>query len=299
MVKSIITRGGSQALLGAAFLFAITNVLVREMSPMWGDQAQVTARFALVWLILFIFSHLRKGKRAEIPRSKIVVAIAYSIFAGVAILFFTLSVQRTAIANTLFTSNATELFVAFLLGTLLLKEKLTIRKIIAIVLALIGLSFYSDSILVGSAGIIFGLLGGATTALCNLLAKKLKGVDSNAVLRVQFGLGALIMTALTVLFSPHDIIRIVSIQGILATILFALILIIATRLVLYGFQHSDINIASVILSSQLAIGALLGLIIFQEILSPHEIISGLLITCAAIIGSTGKKPSLDDLPIHS
>jgi drug/metabolite transporter (DMT)-like permease len=298
MSKSKITLGGSEALLGAAFLFAATNVLVREMAYMWGDQAQVAARFALVWVILIVFARF-KGINPSIPRKKMLPAIAYSVFAAVSILFFTLSVQMTTIANTLFTSNATELFVAFLLGTLLLKEKLTRRKIIAIALALAGLAFYSDSLLGGSAGIIFGLLGGATTAFCNLLAKKLKGADLSAIMRMQFGLGAIFMAILTLLLSPTDIVRTVSVEGIAATVLFALILIAATRLVLYGFQHSDINIASVILSSQLAFGALLGFFVYQEVLATHEIISGLLIACAAIIGSRGQKPTEKDVQVHS
>lgn len=298
MPKLKNTLGGSEALLGAALLFAMTNVLVREMADMWGDQAQVAARFALVWLILIVYSHYKKGTKSVIPSSKIITTIAYSMFAAVAILFFTLSVQMTSIANTLFTSNATELFVAFLLGTILLKEKLTIRKFVAIGLALVGLALYSDSILTGSAGIIFGLLGGATTALCNLLAKRLKGVDLSAIMRMQFGIGAILMIVLAFVFSPNDIIRTVSLAGIIATVLFALILIAATRLVLYGFQHSDINIASVILSSQLAFGALLGFVIYQEILGAHEILSGLLILCAAIISAFEQKVTTKDIQIH-
>lgn len=289
MAKTNITVGGSEALLGAAFLFALTNVLIREMSAMWGDQAQVAARFALVWIILVAFSSFKKSGKTSIPSSKRATAIAYSIVAAVSILFFTLSVQATTIANTLFTSNATELFVAFLLGSFFLREKITVKKTIAILLAITGLILYSDSILVGSLGIIFGVLGGATTALCNLLAKKLKGVDLSAIMRMQFGLGAVFMIGLTLIFSPNDIIRTVSIEGVVATIAFALILILATRLVLYGFQHSDINIASVLLSSQLAFGALLGFFIYKEVLAPHEIISGILIVCAAIVGGIAQK----------
>ena len=298
MSKSKITLGGSEALLAAAFLFALTNVLVREMANMWGDQAQVAVRFALVWIILITFSQI-KGKKAAVPRSKMPHAVAYSLLAATAILFFTLSVQATTIANTLFTSNATELFVAFLLGTILLSEKLSARKLIAIVLALVGLALYSHSILVGSVGIIFGLLAGATTAACNLLAKKLKGVDLSAIMRMQFGVGTLFMIVLTFLFSPHDIIRTVSVGGIVATVLFALILIAATRLVLYGFQHSDINVASVVLSSQLAFGALLGFFVYHEVLGAHEVWSGLLILCAAVIGGIAQKPTIKDIQVHS
>ena len=298
MKKRTITLGGSEALLGVAILFALTNVLVREMSTMWGDQAQVAARFILVWVLLVIFANLSKGKKTTIPRSKKKYAVAYSILAATAILFFTLSLQNTSIANTLFTSNATELFVAFLAGSFLLKEKITPRKLIAIGLALVGLILYSDSLLVGSIGIVFGLLGGATTALCNVLAKKLKGVDLGAIMRMQFGLGAAFMIVLTLIFSPNDIIRTVSVEGIVVTILFALLLIVATRLVLYGFQHSDINVATVILSSQLAFGALLGFFLYQEVLSSHEIISGVLILSAAIIGGIAQKPTVKDIQVH-
>ena len=298
MTKPKITLGGSEALLGAAILFAFTNVLVREVSSMWGDQAQVAARFALVWVILVVFAKLSKGKRTAIPRAKMKYAVAYSILAATAILFFTLSIQNTSMANTLFTSNATELFIAFLLGSFLLREKITPRKIIAIGLALVGLILYSDSILVGSIGIIFGLLGGATTALCNVLAKKLKGVDLGATMRMQFGLGAVFMVLLTLIFSPHDIVRTVSIEGIVATIVFAFVLIVATRLVLYGFQHSDVNVATVILSTQLAFGALLGFFLYQEVLSSNEIMSGALILCAAIIGGIAQKPTVKDIQIH-
>lgn len=297
LAKSKVSYGGSQALLAAAFLFATTNVLVREMASMWGDQAQVASRFALVWLILSIYAHFKSDQRS-VPRAKTTTAVAYTVLAAIAILFFTLSVQMTTIANTLFTSNATELFVAFLIGTFFLREDLTKRKLFAIGLSLAGLVLYSDSLLNGDIGLIYGVLAGAIVAVCNLLAKKLKGVDLNAILRMQFGVGAVFMIGLTLLFSSDDIVRIISFEAILATVIFALVLIAATRLVLYGFQHSDINIASVVLSSQLAFGGLLGLLIYQEIPTKLEIFSGLLIVAAVIIGTGGGKSSLRDVPPH-
>jgi drug/metabolite transporter (DMT)-like permease len=54
-----------------------------------------------------------------------------------------------------------------------------------------------------------------------------------------------------------------------------------------------------VLSSQLAIGALLGFLFFREVPEIHEIISGVLITYAAIIGSTTQKPTAKDVQVHS
>jgi len=298
MPKSKTSLTGGEALLSAAFLFATTNVLVREMAHMWGSQAQLGARFGLVWVILAAYAHFR-GKKVSIPRSKRLLVTAYSALAALSILFFTLSVQMTTIANTLFTSNATELVGAFLLGSLLLREKVTGRKLIAIGLSFAGLALYSGALLSGNAGLIFGLLGGATTAVCNLVAKQLAGVDRSAILRVQFGLGAVLAIAAALLFSANDIIRTVSLEGVAVTIVFALVLIVATNLVLYGFHHFDINIATVVLSSQLAFGALLGFLIYKEVPAPNEIMSGVLIACAAVIASTGKKPVASDIDVHA
>lgn len=298
MAKPNISLSGGEALLAAAFLFSITNVLVREMAHMWGDQAQVAVRFALVWLILVAFAQF-KGARASISRSKMLPVVAYSVLAALGILLFTLSVQMTTIANTLFTSNATEMVLAFLLGSLVLKEKITRRKLVAIGLSLVGLVLYSGAILEGNVGLMFGLLAGATVAVCNLLAKQLKGVNLTAILRMQFGLGTIFMVALMLWFSPGDIIRTISVEGTAVTVVFALVLIAATHLVLYGFQHFDVNVATVVLSSQLVFGALLGFFLYQEVPTVHEIISGLLIACAAIIVGIGQKTTTSDVQVHS
>lgn len=298
MSKQKITLGGSEALLGAAILFAFTNVLVRDMAHMWGDQAQLVARFALVWLLMTIYMKVKRQK-ATIPRSKMVPAIAYSFCAAFAILLFTLSVQATTIANTLFTSSAVELVIAFILGTFILRERVNTAKIASIVLALLGLSLYTGGVLDGDLGLIYALFAGVLTAFCNLLAKQLKGVSLGATLRIQFGIGALIMAVLTLVLAPDDIIRVASVDGVVTTVVFALVLLVANHLVLYGFQHSDVNIASVILSSQLAFGALIGYWVYSEIPTSNELYSGVMIICAAVLASIAYRRTSKEIDVHA
>lgn len=292
MIKFKTGMSGAEALFIAAFLFATTNVLVREMAHMWGDQAQIAARFILVWLLLVGYGYVRKTK-ASIPKNKQWHVVALSVLFVLAILFFTLSVQKTTIANTLFMAYASTLVTASFLGTIVLKEKLTRRKLIAISLSLLGLAFYSGAILDGNEGIIFGILGGMTAATTNLIAKQLAGVNRSAILRVQFGIGALLALIGTLVFSSHDILRVVSFEGTMTTIVFALILIAGSHLILYGYKHIDVNIGSVVSSSELIFGAVLGFLLFQEVPAVHEIMSGLLIGLGAIIGSGGQKKVTD------
>src|ERR1700754_2010124 len=163
-MRRLTTATGVEALLAAAFFYAGTNALVRYMSPMWGDQAQVFARFAVAWLILVGVSHFRKTKPAHVLKNKVGLAVSLSILQALAILFYTLAVQKTTIANMLFVSYATTMIVQFILGTAVLKEKVTGVKLIAIAFSLVGLALYSHSLVAGNAGVLFSVLAGATGA---------------------------------------------------------------------------------------------------------------------------------------
>src|SRR4051812_12817694 len=137
MTKQKFTAKGAEALFAAAFTYAFTGVLVREVSSMWGDKAQVAARYILVSLFLVAYGLFRKAKD-KIPQNKLAYAVFLGISFALVVLFFTFSIQKTTLANTLFTFYATDMLVSFLLGTALLKEKVSKVKILAIIFTLAG-----------------------------------------------------------------------------------------------------------------------------------------------------------------
>jgi len=289
MRKRNYTATGVEALIVAAFFYAGTNALVRYMSPMWGDQAQVFARFALAAIILVIFNYFRKKHIRKSLEGNWGLAIVLSILQALAILFYTLAVQETTIANMLFVSYATTMIVQFLLGTLVLKEKVERTKLLAILLSFIGLALYSHSFRVAiDAGIIFSVLAGVTGAFVNLIYKKLAAVDRGVVLQVQYGLGAVLLLVLTFMLGG-DFIRTVSIEGILITIAYAVTILIASYLLLYGYRKVDVSIGTVLSSTELVFGVIIGFLLFSEIPNTWELSSGVLITVGAIVGAIGQK----------
>jgi drug/metabolite transporter (DMT)-like permease len=288
MRKRKTSLNGIEALFVAAFFYAGTNALVRYMSPMWGNQAQVFARFATAGLILFGVNRIRKAKTRKSLKGKTNLAVVLSILQAVAILFYTLSVLKTTIANMLFVSYATTMIVQFTLGTIFLREKVNIVKLLAIAFSLAGLALYSHALLKGNVGILFAVLAGTTGAFANVVNKKLAGVDRWSVLEVQYGLGALILLVVTLVMGG-SFVKTVSLHGILITIAFALAILIASYLLLYGYQHIDVNIGTVISSTELVLGVLIGLALFHEIPSVRETISGLLIASGSVIGAMGQK----------
>lgn len=276
------TVGGAEALFAAAFFYALTGIFVREVAPMWGDNAQVAARYSLVFIFLFAYGLFQKKSR--VPKQKMPAAIALGVLFALVVLFFTASVERTTVANSLFTFYATNMVVSFLLGTLLLHEKISASKMAAIVLALTGLSVYADALIAGNLGLLYGVAAGVCDGTSNLFRKKLEGVNRNAVNRVQYFVGT-IFTITVTLLSSQEIIRQASLRGTIMTLLFAAILITGSNLLLYGYQHFDVNIGTVIMSTELVFAAVLAYILFQETPATHELVGGCLIFGASIIGS--------------
>lgn len=288
MRKIHYTATGIEALVAAAFFYAGTNALVRYMSPMWGDQAQVFARFAVAGLILIAINYSRKKNVVNALRGRIRIIIALSVLQALTILFYTLAVQETTIANMLFVSYATTMIVQFLLGSFVLKEEVNKLKLLALLLSFMGLVLYSHSFIAADKGILFSLLAGAMGAVVNVIYKKLANVDHWIVLQAQYVLGAVLLLALTFALGG-DFVRDVSVQGSLITIAFAATVLVASYLLLYGYKRVDANIGTVLSSTELVFGVILGLVLFSETPSGWELASGLLITGGAMVGAIGER----------
>ena len=278
---------GAEALFVASFLYGITGVLVRLMGSMWGNDAQVAARYALAFVLLVAYGYFRKTK-TRIPRGKILYVAMFAIAFALSVLFITLGIEKTTIANSMFTFYAANILTSFILGSLILKESVTNNKIIALVLALIGLGLYAGQLFSNNPGIIYSVLGGACGGVSNMFSKLLKGVDRNAVIRAQYGIGTVLTVAIVIL-SKGTIIRQVTLGGIITTVIFALVLLLAANLLLYGYQHFDVNVGIVIMSLELVFAALFGWLFYNEVPAPHELLGGLLIFAGSIFSGVSKR----------
>jgi drug/metabolite transporter (DMT)-like permease len=274
---------GAEALFVAAFTYALTGILVREVSPMWGDKAQVVARFAIVLSFLIAYYLLRKDKSA-IQKSKLPLAIALGVVFATMVLFFTSALGKTTVANVLFVFYATNMISAFLLGSLLLKESISRNKLLALSFALAGLAVYSGAIIGGNLGIIFSIVAGICGGSTSLFSKLLKNVNRAAVLIVQYII-AMLFSAATLLISGDQIIRTVSTKGTVLIILFALVIVLGSYLTLYGFQNFDVNIGTVIMSTELVFATIMAYFLYNEVPKTRELIGGFLILTGSIISS--------------
>lgn len=275
--------GGAEALFVAAFTYALTGILVREVSPMWSDSGQVAARFVLVLVFLLAYRLIRR-ERWTMTKPQTYLAGTLGILFSLMVLFFTIAIGKTTVANVLFVFYATNMISSFGLGTVFLNESITRSKIVSLMLALTGLALYSGAIAGGNLGIIFSVFAGLCGGTINLISKKLTGVNRNGVLLVQYIACTIFAVAATAL-SGDAIVRAASAHVGLLTIFFALVIILGSYLTLYGFQNFDVNIGTVIMSTELVFAAIMAYFLFDEVPATHELVGGIVIFAGSVVGS--------------
>lgn len=274
---------GAGALLGAAFTYACFGLLIREMAVMFGDNAQTAFRFVAAFAILGFIALCIKRPVKLSRRTLLQIAGLGVAFFGV-VLLFTISVNLTKIGNTVFLLYAGSIITSLLVGTLIFKERLTGMKLFAIALSLVGLAMYSSAILALSVGVVTAIASGVLDGVSNGVRKALKGIDRNTVLLYQYGFGA-ICALIALAIAPHDAIRSVSIFPIIVGIVFGALLVGIGKLLLYGFQHFDVNVGTVILATELVFALLIGWLFYQEVPTANELIGGIVIFVASIVSA--------------
>jgi drug/metabolite transporter (DMT)-like permease len=243
----------------------------------------VAFRFVFAFIFLALFALIRKRGEKLSREMLIKSAILGIAFCGVVILF-TISVNLTKLGNTVFLLYAGSIVTSLLIGTLMLKEKLTPMKIVAICLALVGLAMYSSALLSLSLGVVTAVLSGVLDGVSNSIRKTLRGIDRNSILLYQYAFGSL--TALLVLAAaPQDSIRTIGVWPVVAGLVFSVLLIGLGNLLLYGFQHFDVNVGTVILATELFFASLIGWVFFREVPASNEILGGIVIFLASILSA--------------
>lgn len=272
---------GAGALLGAAMIYATFGLLIRESSVMFGNNIQIAIRFLFAALVIVLFKLVIK-RSLSLPRRDLLKTFALGAVFGLIVMLFTISVNETKVANSVFLLYAGSIITSLICGTVFLKEKLSPSKIIAIGVAVCGLAMYADNFLVLSVGIVAGFASGLLDGVGNFIRKSLKGVDRNLVILYSYAIGGVVALG-AALFSGEQWINQVHTGSIIAMLVFVGLMIGISNLLLYGFQHFDVNVGTVILACELFFATVLGYVFLQESPTVTEIIGGVLIFSASAL----------------
>jgi len=200
-------------------------------------------------------------------------------------ILFTTSVIKSSIALGVFGLYIGSILCAFIIGFIFFKEKLTTAKIVSVILVVIAIFLINSPTTkaIFSIGLFVGILGGVFDAIGNGFKKYFGGKIERPTL-ISFQIFSTLIISLFFSIIWHEIIKLPHLFsfGFLGILLYAVTYLTVAYLSMYGFQHFDLNLGTIVISSELFWAVLFAFILFHQIPSIYQIIGGILIGLAII-----------------
>lgn len=274
---------GYVSLLLVGIFFGISGPLAKYLSP-WANAYQAVAlRFGIALLFAILATIFTKTGTKTKSNLKFFDTSLFAISFPLSTIFFTLSVFNTKISLAIFSFYIANLVSSFVLGKIFFKEQINKQKAISLVLILISLGFFTDiaSNFSIDLGFMYGLISGVLQTVTSIFQKRLIGINRLNLVKIQTFTG-LVFAIIFMYFTSSLNLPVLPIDGIIVATVYGLLFLIISYLLLIGFQKTDINIGSMLVSTELFFGPLFAFIIFKETLSISEIIGSIFVILAVI-----------------
>lgn len=273
---------GFFALLFAGIIYSFNDICIRILGSSLSGYQQVTLR-SLVGLILVTAIIIVRREKLHFAKTKKIIFLLYIIFFPIVFIFFNLSILLTKIADAVFSFSIGSLLFSLIVEKFLYKEKPDRIKILATFLTIIGLCFFTFPLSKINIGFALGLSSGIIYTFINALARHVHE-KTNPTLPVLFQLigGTFLGSAATAL-AGQSLFPPMSIFNLIILLVTGVTITLVTYLVLIGFKNFDLNLGTIVISSELFFAPLLAFLMFNEYLTSMEVLGGICIALAIII----------------
>ena len=185
-------------LIASMFIFGTIGIFVRHI-PLPSSMIALVRGFVGAFFVL-LFVYLKKSKLDKDAIKKNFVMLALSgAFIGINWILLFESYHYTTVATATLCYYMQPIFV-ILASPFLLKEKLTPKKVICVLVALIGMVFVSGVLQTGipalseAKGILYGLGAACFYATVVLMNKKITDINAYDKTIMQLGMGAIVLS---------------------------------------------------------------------------------------------------------
>jgi drug/metabolite transporter (DMT)-like permease len=272
---------GTIILLFTGLFYSLFGVFSRLISSTFGPLSQNWTRGILVALVCLVIALVTKKIRKIKKEDYKWLCIAGLSMSFVNPLSF-IACNNLQLSTALFLLYSAIVLSSYFFGFLLLKEKMNAKKIIALVLSLIGLILILHFSIEGFK-IKFALasvLSGAIYGLFTVSTKKVSGTYSPAFINfVVYTIVVIVNMPLAIILRDKITFDIVS-SGWLFNLIFGFNVIVTFLLLIKGFKYIEIQKGSLILLSEIIFVILWGILLYKEVPSFTEVVGGLLVIIA-------------------
>ncbi|HNS95249.1 MAG TPA: DMT family transporter [Candidatus Woesebacteria bacterium] len=284
------------ALLTCGLVYGSFGVWVRYLSQSFTPFEQIFLRnmFALVIAAVVLLLMRTSLDYRTLPKRDL---LFFSILFPLVVILFTFAVTLMKVATAVFIFYASSLVASYVIGVKFFHDPITARKNTAMACSLVGLWFFAYPFEVDGAfwGGVLMLVAGGIDAISFAFRKKLSDKASALSLMPLPLLAGLVINAVLILLSnqPVHIDAMFNLPTIGVLVIFGSNLVLINVLTLYGLRHFDINLGTIVLSSELLFALAFGFFLLGESPTTLEIVGGACVALAIIIANWPKRsPSL-------
>lgn len=272
---------GLFSLLAAAVIYSINDSLIKLVGQHLSAYQQLFIRsFAGIIVALVVVKMI--GEKINLKKISKTGLVIFGLTFPFAIIFFTIGVAHAKVATVVFAYYCSFISISLFLGIFFFKEKLTIIKIMSIISVAIGLIFltFPFSLNELNSGFFAGIASGTIASVYSFLVKKFGSSINIGFLMFMEMVGAFIVSAVFMVFSSQSFMPQATPLIFILCALSGILLVLALPILSYGFHHFDLNLGTIVLSSELFFSPLLAYFIFSERLTALELTGGLFIAAS-------------------
>jgi drug/metabolite transporter (DMT)-like permease len=285
---------GFLSLLACAVIFGSMSIFIRLLSKEMSVYQQIGFRNFVSLIISLAIILITKQSFFSIKKVSLKHIIPYMFMFQIGVILFTFSVLMTKVVITVFGLYLGSLLTSLLLGMVFFQEKLTPMKMVSLGLVVLGLTVYTypfNFSLLGG-GFFLAVLAGFFDATANSLRKHLSGkVDRFVLVSLQMIGGLIAASVMLAIFGPLALPSL-SLSSWVVGIIFGIEVVAIAYLTLIGFQNFDLNLGTIVLSTELFWGSLFAFLVFGEASTTPEILGGMIILIASVVANM----AVEDIP---
>lgn len=277
---------GPISLLLIGILFGISGVIAKYLSSWLNPYQVVEYRFAIAFIFAILILAISKQKLSFSKITPKTLAL-FAITFPVSVIFFTLAIFKSTVSLAVFSFYIATLVSSFVFGKLFFNEEITKNKKIALFFVLLAVVSFTNPFkdFQLQIGFIFGLISGIFQTIASTYQKKL-GNSTNRIslLAIQTLTGVLVSVfALVKTGSPLFVS--LTTPTLLIVAIFGAIFLAISYLFLVGFKHTNLNVGSILVSTELFFGPFFAYLFLSEKLTGLELIGGVFIAIAILFSN--------------
>ena len=282
-------------LIASMFIFGTIGIFVRHI-PLPSSMIALVRGFVGAFFVL-LFVYLKKSKldKAAIKKNFVMLALS-GAFIGINWILLFESYNYTTVATATLCYYMQPIFV-ILASPFLLKEKLTVKKVACVVVALIGMVFVSGVLQTGipalseAKGILYGLGAACFYATVVLMNKKITEINAYDKTIMQLGMGAIVLSPYVMLTQDFGTAALSMTPSLWALLLFVGLVHTGVAYALYFDSMKELKAQTLAIFSYIdpIVAIILSALLLKESMGLYVIIGAVLVLGSTFISEMPEK----------